>query len=207
MQLKYLLVLLLLGMGIYIVHTPRDLVEPKIQELSSFPSHVGQWVAVGDTIFDKPSLDVLRPTDYLMRTYVNPQGKRLSIYIGYHNGGPNSGPIHSPKNCLPGSGWFLEKSRELQLQVDNETINLVRADFRKDGNETTFYYWYQIRGQSITQDISMKFAEFTGTFFEQRKDATFIRIDMINTGFEKDETLVHDFLKSAFPLLKSHLPS
>jgi hypothetical protein len=103
MRVKYFFVILLLGAAAYIVYTPRDLIEPGIPALSSFPKHVGQWIAVHDTMFDEPTLKVLRPTDYLMRTYRNSPGKQITLYVGYHSGGASSGPIHSPKNCLPGA--------------------------------------------------------------------------------------------------------
>lgn len=207
MRIRYIILLLLLGAAIVIVYMPRDLVTPKIETLRSFPSHIGQWAAVRDTMFDEPVLRVLRPTDYLMRTYTGAKGGQLSMYIGYHDGGLSSGPIHSPRNCLPGAGWRLENSKEIPLKIQNDTITVVRADFSREGMEITCYYWYQIRGKIITKDMAMKLAEFTGVLLENRKDAAFIRIDMLNGSFEKDDSLIQDFLGNAFPLLKSHLPS
>lgn len=207
MRIKYALVLLLLGVGIYIVHTPRDLVAPEIAQLRSFPSHIGRWAAVRDTVFNEPTLKALRPTDYLMRTYENPDGDRLSIYIGYHDGGPSSGPIHSPRNCLPSSGWVLAHDQNMRVPVGGDTVNLVRADFTKDGGIVTYYYWYQIQGETIAKDIAMKFSEFSGMLLRRRKDASFIRIGLLHEDPVKGDALLRDFLVHAYPSLKKHLPS
>ena len=82
--------------------TPAPLAAP----LSSFPAELGSWRAVHQDYFSPALLSVLRPSDYLSRRYQGPGGKVVDLYIGYHDGGQGSGPIHSPKNCLPGNGWY-----------------------------------------------------------------------------------------------------
>lgn len=208
MRIKYGIVMLLLCASAYMVYTPRELVEPETRGLQSFPEVVGEWKSVSNTLFDAPVLKVLRPSDYLMRTYVNPKGEFLSLYVGYHNGGKDSGPIHSPKNCLPGAGWFPLSDTTMTVRAGEADIRLVRADFVKDSQKITFYYWYQIRNTSVTRDIDLKLAELKGMIFENRKDASFIRIDLdTSPGHERTDALVEDFLRDAYPLLKSYLPS
>ncbi len=132
MRIRYALVLHLLCASAYMTYNQRELKTPEARSLQSFPLQVGKWRAVSNTLFDAPVLRVLRPTDYLMRVYVNQTGDDLGFYVGYHDGGPTSGPIHSPRNCLPGSGWTMLENTEMEFPAGISTIRLARADFAKE---------------------------------------------------------------------------
>ena len=206
MRIRYFLVILLLLAAVFLVYNPREMLTPKAQALQSFPSQIGEWRTVSNTLFSAPVLKVLRPTDYLMRAYASRDGDRLGFYVGYHDGGADSGPIHSPSNCLPGAGWLLLENTEMEIPVGNDTLRLVRADFAKESELMTCYYWYQIQGETLTGDFAMKFSEFKRMLFDRRKDASFVRIDMTKMDHEKSDTLVKNFLQEAFPILKQFLP-
>ncbi len=206
-KILFLLVFFLLSSGLYLVHTPRNLIVPKIPELVTIPSQIGAWYGLRDTVFNTPTLDVLRPTDYLMRTYTNSEGIPISLYVGYHDGSASSGPIHSPKNCLPGGGWEFKSIENVNMNAMDSDINIVRAVLTKGGQDMTFYYWYQVRGEIITTDLDMKIAEFIGVVKDQRKDAAFVRIGLTMDTKEEELQVMQDFFQNAYPLLKSHLPS
>ncbi len=202
----YIVLITLLGLAIFIACQPRELIAPEARKLENFPSNLGSWRMSGNSIFDAPTLKVLRPSDYLMRSYVNAEGVNLGLYIGYHSGGPESGPIHSPRNCLPGSGWGLISTKEMQLPVEQEIINLNRTVYAKDGQELIFYYWYQMRDKSISSDLSMKLAELTGVLLDHRKDVSFIRISLPNALNERADGVLLDFLRYAMPVIHEFLP-
>ena len=206
MRIRYALVILLLSTAVYMTYNPRELLEPEGQALQNFPSQVGEWRSVSNTLFDAPVLNVLRPTDYLMRVYTNRNGDNLGFYVGYHNGGPNSGPIHSPRNCLPGAGWFPMENTEMEIPTGNGNVRLVRAEFAKDSEQMTCYYWYQVQDETLTQDFALKLSEFKRMVFDRRKDASFIRIDFMKINHEKSDELVKNFLQETVPILKQYLP-
>ncbi len=206
MRLKYLCVVVLLCCAVVVSHSPKTRVVPRAESLDHFPAALGPWFVQSKTMFDAPTLNVLRPSDYLMRTYGNTRGERLSLYVGYHDGGDQSGPIHSPRNCLPSSGWLPGESRDLHMQVGGETINMVKTVFAKDDREMICYYWYQVRDTTLNTDIGLKLAGLKGMLMSGRQDASFIRVDVFQKTDRPDE-LVHDFLQQAYPALRSFLPS
>ncbi len=206
-KILFFMVILLLGLGLSLVYSPRDLVVPKIPQLATMSKQIGTWNGIRDTVFNTPTLDILRPTDYLMRTYINSQGIPLSLYIGYHDGSPSSGPIHSPKNCLPGGGWEFKSIENVDMDALDSNVNIVRAVLTKAGQDMTFYYWYQVRGEIVTSDLDMKIAEFMGVLTDKRKDAAFVRIGLTMENKEEELQIMQDFFKNAYPLLKAHLPS
>ncbi len=206
-KILYVLALLLLSTGAYIVHNPRPLLAPQISKLTTMPKQMGPWHSARESTFDKETLRVLRPTDYLMRTYVMQKSEPVTLYIGYHNGSPSAGPIHSPKNCLPGGGWEFKSTEKIIMQAQGMQIPLIRAVLSKDGKDTTFYYWYQVRGKVITSDLEMKVAEFVGTLMHRRKDAAFVRINMHTEDRAQEIKTMRNFFQNAYPIIKEYLPS
>ncbi len=206
-KILFILVALFLAVAGYLVYTPHELIAPKIPQLASMPKQIGPWRSVHDTTFDEATIKVLRPTDYLMRTYVNAQNTPITLYVGYHDGSPSAGPIHSPKNCLPGGGWEFKSLEDIPLTYQDTKITVVRAVLTKNGNDTTFYYWYQVRGEIITADLDMKIAEFMGMIIANRKDAAFIRISVPTESREQEIELMQNFFQNVYPELKNHLPS
>lgn len=207
MRIKYALLTVMLLLAVFIAHNKPVVIEPEHKSLSGFPRVMGQWRTTGDTMFDVPTMKVLRPTDYLMRTYSAPGGQQLSLYVGYHNGGKASGPIHSPRNCLPGTGWYLAEDKEMTIMAGGKNLRLIRARFAKGGQNLTCYYWYQVRGRNITTDMGLKLSVLTGMLLERRKDASFIRIDLLESKTGNNEEFVMDFLQNAYPLLSEYLPA
>lgn len=207
MKVRYAVVVILLCFAAFISYTPHKVIVPESKPLQSFPNNIGQWHSWNNTMLDAPTLKVLRASDYMMRTYANPKGEFVSSYVGFHNGGKTAGPIHSPRNCLPGSGWLMTDDQTMQMQIGGQTVNMVRATFAKGDQLMTCYYWYQVRDKTITSDFALKLSEFTGMILAKRKDASFIRLDLAGKPSEQTDAVVKDFLEQFYPVLREYLPS
>lgn len=206
---RYLIVGVLLCAAGAFVALHADLVVPLNRPFAEFPREIGEWRMVGEETFDQPTLDVLRPTDYLSRTYVDHDNSRVRLYVGYHGGGPASGEIHSPKNCLPGSGWYQVSSVPTRIDLGGgKSIAAVRAVYQKGGLSELFTYWYQVRDQALTSEYLLKLAQVTSSLRWRRRDAAFVRISV--PGSRADEALAQtvaaDFTKSAYPAIREFLP-
>ena len=75
------------------------------KSLALFPVVVDGWRSVRSEILADADLDVLKPSDYLVRLYIDSKGDEASLYIGYWQSQRRGAQVHSPKNCLPGGGW------------------------------------------------------------------------------------------------------
>ena len=71
----------------------------------------------------------------------------------------------------------------------------------------TFYYWYQVRGETLTRDIDMKLAEFKGMLLHKRKDAAFIRLNTVGMSEAQADIAAKNFFVHAYPFIKDFLPS
>lgn len=156
----------------------QDRPAPLPQPLSQFPSNLGDWRMIGQEFFNPETLAFLRPTDYLFRRYERPNGDRIDIYIGYHDGGQASGPIHSPKNCLPGSGWTEVFSRPLPIELAGGPAHVTQALYGKGGEKLLFLYWFVVRDTILTSEIALKAAEVANTIRFGQRNAAFVRISL-----------------------------
>lgn len=199
--------LLLIAVGLYL-QLHRDVGVPIKKPFQSFPGVVSQWRMVGESQLSDRVQAILKASDVLMRQYVSPQGEKVQLYIGYHDGGQGSGEIHSPKHCLPGSGWHEVSSSRTQLAAAGEKINLVRAVYQKGDSRELFLYWYQVRDKSLSEEVSLKVAEIANSALYGRRDASFIRISIPFQGDEEKAAAVGErFVSEFLPAIKEFLPS
>jgi EpsI family protein len=206
-QWRYLTVYLLLGLAALFIQTHATHAVPVAQPLTGIPTQLGEWKMIRQTEFSPKVLAGLRPTDYLFREYVDSQGRNLSLYIGYHDGGPDSGPIHSPKHCLPGSGWHAVAEQTTQLAIAGEQLKVVQSLYAKGSSQEFFVYWYQVKGEVLTNEYALKIAEIRNAMLHRRKDSAFIRISVPDAANIADPaSLAGDFITRVFPHIQAALP-
>jgi len=204
---RFYILFILLGMSALYVYTRSEAAVPVNKALSLFPQKVADWTMTGQARFDERVLAVLLPTDYLSRSYIDSGGNKLSLYIGFHDGGPNSGPIHSPKQCLPGSGWNYLNNEVKQVDLDGDTIPYVSAIYQKDTEKQLFLYWFQVRDQMLTNEYALKLAMLKNSLFSNRRDSSFIRLSVMATDGEDQATeLGEQFITNFFPAIREALP-
>ncbi len=204
---RFYLLFILLGISALYVFTRSEAAVPTNKSLDLFPQKVADWTMTGQARFDERVLAVLLPTDYLSRSYVDSHGHNLSLYIGFHGGGPKSGPIHSPKQCLPGSGWNRLKSEVRQVKLDDESIPYVSAIYQKDVEKQLFLYWFQVRDQILTNEYALKLAMLKNSMFSNRRDSSFIRLSVMATDGEGQAIKIGEqFIRDFFPAIREALP-
>ncbi len=204
---SFLIVYLLLILAGLYMNLHSDIKVPLNRSLKEFPMEYKGWHMISESLFSDDVLDVLRPTDYMLRKYVGTDGVPVSLYIGYHGGGKDSGGIHSPKNCLPGSGWYLVSEERITVRSGLKAIDLEKAVYQKGAYKELFLYWYDVKGQSITNEFALKFAEIKNSMIYRRRDSAFIRISV---DIESDEDIsflvCEKFIKDFYPVIEEFLP-
>lgn len=157
----------------------REHPSPLARPLSQFPRNIEDWRAVDEVYFNPALLDALRPTDYLFRRYKRSNGDAVDLYISYHDAGQDAGPIHSPKNCLPGSGWLEVYSRPLELNLAETPTTITLARYDKGENQELFLYWFSVRDWILPSEIRLKIAEVINSVWFDQRNAGFVRISIV----------------------------
>ena len=202
----YVIFALLGGMGLY-MSFHRDLIVPLAKPFGEFPPVYAGWRMAGQSSLSENVIKVLMPTDYLSRRYVAGDGTAVDMYLSYFDGQPESGRIHSPKHCMPGSGWFEMSSNRTTLELGGEKVKLVRAVYAMGEQRELIYYWFDMRGQTMSDEYSLKLAEITGSMFHSRRDQSFIRISVqTRDNIEAAQKRIEDFLRDFYPLIREYLP-
>jgi EpsI family protein len=177
------------------------------RSLALFPAEFAGWRMISQAALDERTLDKLKPTDYLSRLYQSANGDKVQLYVGYHAGGKESGEIHSPKHCLPGSGWLEESRRIVRLDEAGAGMNVVEAVYRKGERRELFLYWFQLREQAITSEYSLKAVQIINSLRFGRRDAAFIRVALpVATHPKQAAGIGERFVRDLYPLLKGFLP-
>jgi EpsI family protein len=163
--------------------------------LTGMPCAVDTWRCTGDTPFDRESLDVLRVDDYVNRAYRDADGRSAALFVGYYASQRQGDTIHSPLNCLPGSGWEPVSSRAIDLGGPaNEVV------VQKGLDRQVVVYWYQGRGRRIAGDYLNKFWLVVDAMRLNRSDGGLVRVVAPTAdGAER-------FARAVTPRLSPYLP-
>jgi EpsI family protein len=204
---KFVIVCVMLAATVLYVNLHADVMVPMNRPFGEFPIVVGNWRMISQADFDDQILAVLKPTDYLSRVYTTGDGRNAQLYIGYHGGGKEGGEIHSPRHCLPGSGWYEASSRRTELDVNGKKIRLVRAVYQKGTVKQLFFYWFQVQDRTLADEYSLKLAQIANSMTERRRDAAFIRIAIpVTSDEEQSTTLGMNFISEFYPVIAKYLP-
>jgi EpsI family protein len=152
---------------------------PLRMSFAAFPMTLGEWHGVQLPPFEKKILDVLGLDDYINRRYdtaVTP----AHLYVGYWKSQRQGDTMHSPQNCLPGSGWTPVSDSVLTIAdprgADRPPISVNRYIIQKGLDKQLVLYWYQGRGRIIGNEYWSKAYLMWDAAWRNRTDAAIVRI-------------------------------
>jgi len=159
---------------------------PARQSLSNFPLKFGAWLG-RETPIQADVLKVAGVDDYLSRVYESPGKEPISVYIGYYQSQRTGHLIHSPKNCLPGSGWEPIRSGRVTLTSPVGIQVPVNLYVIENGlRRQLVLYWYQTHGRIIASEYSAKAYMVLDSIRMNRTDAALVRVI---TPLDRSETV------------------
>jgi EpsI family protein len=123
--------------------------------LSSVSKEIGGWVGTDAAPLDQHTLEVLRPTSYLDRGYRR-GANMASLFVAYYAEQRAGESMHSPKNCLPGSGWEIWNYGTSQVPVGGRNVEINRYSIQNNGNRMVVLYWYQSKHRIVASEYEGK---------------------------------------------------
>jgi EpsI family protein len=149
-------------------------------------------------------------SDYLYRVYVREPKDVVHFYVGYYESQRHGEMIHSPKNCLPGSGWYIASRESMVLDLAPHAPFAVNKFIVENGIERqVVLYWYQqAGGRIVTNEYLGRVHLVWDAFRLDRTDAALVRLSVPfdgSTDHAVDSAIA--FLKQAYPRLMRFLPS
>jgi EpsI family protein len=174
--------------------------------LSGFPVKIGPWTLLSQGVIEQDELDVLKADDTLTRMYVNPNEGAANLFIAYFKTQRTGQSPHSPKNCLPGSGWQPSSSGTEDVAVGNEVIHINRYLVSKGEAQSLVFYWYQSHGRVIADEFKAKFYLIEDSIREHRSDTALVRIVVPFPQRGMEDRIGTDFVKAFYPAVAGYLP-
>lgn len=183
---------------------------PASDPLVQIPQTISDWSG-NELQIDQGSLAVLGTGDFLSRVYArNPDSETIDLFVAYFPTQRTGVSIHSPRNCLPGSGWAFESSRYLDLNDANGRPHRVGEYVITDGENRQFViYWYQSHGRSIANEYLAKLYLVIDAVKMNRTDGALIRVATpINAagGLVQARARAESFTSQLAPVLPRFVP-
>jgi len=107
---------LLVLQGTLLYSSIREEVIPDSLPLADVPRDLGKWQFAQEGVVEQEVRDVLQADDLLSRSYQN-GAVPASLFVAAFRSQRTGKAPHSPKNCLPGSGWEWVDSRTMPVDV------------------------------------------------------------------------------------------
>jgi EpsI family protein len=177
---RILSIVLLAQAGIFYGFSRQENV-PSHKPLNDFNLNGTKWMVQEDMPLDKETLDVLRADDILSRIYRNRDtGVLATLFVAYFQTQRTRKTPHSPKNCLPGSGWVPSESGYLQIPVDGEAkpISVNHYVVSRGDNQDVVLYWYQSHNRVVASEYYAKIFTVTDAIRYNRSDTSLVRVVM-----------------------------
>jgi EpsI family protein len=192
---------------------------PAPPALADFPAQFNQWTELREDPIDPDVANTLRADRLLSRTYQSSAAQNsagalpVSLLVAWFQSqrGGASQP-HSPKVCLPASGWEPEATGEMSLATAAGPITVNRYVVANRGQRAVVLYWYQTPRGAVAGEWASKFWVVAGALRDRRTDTALVRLVVESSPEDRARqdqlatVAAADFARGAYPLLRTQLP-
>ena len=179
--------------------------------LSTFPAIVGNWEMVEESPIDQDTRDILKADDLLSRVYEQGGDRRTitSLFIAAFRSQRTGKTPHSPKNCLPGSGWSQVVSDVLPLDLPGHgRVDVNHYVVAKGEDHSAVLYWYQSWNRIVANEYQAKIFVVLDSMRYNRTDTSLVRV--VAPSIAGDDAAATrravEFVNAVFPQIEAHLP-
>lgn len=182
-----------------------------MQSLSNFPPHLGDWTLVQSRQSSAEVVKMLGVDDYIDYTYSDKENDVVNLYVAFYESVGGGKGYHSPKNCLPGGGWGIERVRTVRITPGfshGRPVTIAEMLIRNGSEYQVVFYWFQNRGRIISSEYWEKIYLVLDALLKKRRDGSFIRIMAYarDGNIEEAERKLKDFAELSMTELAGYLP-
>ncbi len=189
----------------------REQYVPERPGLVAFPRALGTWQGLEQPV-EQEVLRALGTSDHLMVDYARPGDVQpINLWVAYYATQVDNAAIHSPKDCLPAGGWEFVSITPTTAPLpgrDGEPFQFNRAVITNGPSEMVMYYWLDMRGRKLTNEVYLKFVNLYDSIVDRRSDGALVRlVTAVGTGetvADADRRLMALF-EEVYPELAPHL--
>jgi EpsI family protein len=170
--------------------------------LETLSDHLAGWTKTEEQPLPFDVLQVLKPDSYLSRTYR--KGSRpLGLFVAYYALQRAGESMHSPKNCLPGSGWEISDYGSAEVPVGDRRLRVNQYAVQNGSRSLLVLYWYQSRTRIVASEYWGKIYLVRDALRDGATAGSLVRITLPNQpGALKDGI---EFAAAVIPQVQSCL--
>lgn len=169
-----ILILALAGIYAHVLASPPEF-SVQLPEFSRIPRTIEGWTAQDLFVPDEVAR-VLDADETLNRVYVDSQGRSVSLFLAYFASQQVNSQIHSPRNCVPGSGWNILSMDKVEQPVFGKDHSATRLIMGRNDARHQMLYWFRTRNGDLTGEYSLKWDLVKNALARKRTDAVFVRL-------------------------------
>jgi EpsI family protein len=187
---------------------------PAPPALSNFPPQFNEWTELREDPIDPDVANTLKADRLLSRTY---QNRRTALPVSllvawFQSQRAGSSQPHSPKVCLPASGWEPEVTGEMRIPTAAGPITVNRYVVANRAQRAVVLYWYQTSRGAVAGEWASKFWVVAGALRDRRTDTALVRLVVESSPQDRAPNdqlatvTAADFARGVYPLLREQLP-
>jgi EpsI family protein len=131
---------------------PRALSQP----LDTVELRLGDFTGTDNPPLAENVLKELKPTSYLERTY-RKGDLAADLFIAFYAQQRAGESMHSPKHCLPGSGWEIWDYSTIDIPAGGRNFKVNKYSISRENERRIVLYWYQSQGRIFASEYMGKF--------------------------------------------------
>jgi EpsI family protein len=200
-------IIVIQGALLYSANRPETV--PSSRSLAAVPTMLGLWRLTQEGVVDQETRDVLQADDLLNRYYSDGSAGANLFVAAFRSQRTGKAP-HSPKNCLPGSGWEPLVSDEYSFDPGvGAPITVNRYVVAHGDDRSLVLYWYQSRDRVVAGEYKAKFWVVVDSMRLNRTDTALVRVvvPIVNRDEEAATKMASDFVRSFYGTLRQYLPA
>lgn len=179
------------------------------EPLASFPQSLDNRTGV-DVPIAQDVLAILGKGDFLLRIYRSAGQPDVDLFVAYFASQRTGETIHSPKNCLPGSGWSPVESKQVEVRLPGlAPFPANQYTIARGADRRLVLYWYQAHNRAVASEYWAKFYLVADAVRLNRSDGSLVRMTTpIGPGESVDAARqrLTGFARSVVPELNRFIP-
>ncbi len=202
---------LLAGFGGRLTVRP-DGVRSLERPLEEFPTAIGGFTLREEETLSPRLVRTLAPDDYLMREYTDADGRDMTLFVAFYGRQASGASIHSPRNCLPGSGWEPVRHDRIETTTVYGPVQVNRYLVEHEsGQRALVYYWYQGRGRVAANEYLVKADLVRDAVLRRRTDEGLVRlvfpVGRESADLAEADARASEVVRDVIRTLAGHLPA
>jgi EpsI family protein len=189
----------------------RGEVPPASRSLDGFPKELGGWKMIEQGVMEQEVKDVLRADDYITREYAVSHDEVANLFVAFFKSQRAGQTPHSPKNCLPGSGWVWTVSDTIPVIVPGRAapMEINRYLVSKGESRSMVLYWYQSRDRIVASEYKAAAFVAWDAIRYNRTDTALVRVvvPVINGHDDIATQTGIEFIQAFFATLRQFFPA